>query len=632
MASGAVLERLDEALAHGLEPDPLESLADWSDQHIDLPIGLTAEGGRYRTDRTPYLREILDHLGPSSAVEEVVVVKGSQLGFTQAGINWIGYIIARVPGPVLVVEPTVDVGQKLSKLRIRPMLDSTRALQGKVRDPRERDSGNTILMKEFDGGVLVLTGANSGIGLRFLSARYLMLDEEDAYPQDVDREGHPSELAKKRTTSFSRRKIYRLSTPLEDTTSVIWPAYLRGSQARYHVPCPFCGHRQYFQWARFQFTFNGTPDPSRVRYQCEGCQDLIPESAKATMLPNGTWVHQYPEREIKSYHLTGFYAPYGWKPVSWPALVQQFLEAHSASERGDTRLLRIFINHVLAETWQDKGQSLEGEGLQNRCEVYEAPVPRGGLLLTAAVDLQEDRAEGEVCAWGLGEECWSVDYHVWEGSPADPELWQRIDEWLQQGWRTADGVILKVRRGLVDTGGHHTQEAYEFVRPRQRRGIFGIKGSSQRAQPLIKRGERINGVRIYLIGTDTAKDTLFQRLMLEQPGPGYLHFPDRPEYQEQYFAGLTAEERKEKWHRGVLLGWCYKKKPGQRRNEPLDLKVYNLAALKLLNPNLEQLAASWPQVVARAQTVTAAGGAAAGPAGGEPIRRTRRILDPGLRE
>src|SRR5437868_1581747 len=196
------------AAASGARPDPLLTISEWADRYRALSPQASAEPGPWRTDRTPYLREIMDCLSPSSPVERVVFMKGSQIGGTECGNNWIGYIIHQAPGPIMAVQPTVEMAKRNSKQRIDPLIESSAVLRKLVSSPRSRDSGNTVLAKEFPGGLLVLTGANSGVGLRSMAARYLFLDEVDAYPGDVDGEGDPVNLAFARTRTFARRKVH----------------------------------------------------------------------------------------------------------------------------------------------------------------------------------------------------------------------------------------------------------------------------------------------------------------------------------------------------------------------------------------------------------------------------------------
>jgi|CXWL01.1.fsa_nt_gi phage terminase large subunit GpA-like protein len=574
-----------ESLLHGLTPDPVETISDWADQHMVLP-SWNAEPGRWRTSRTPYLREIMDVLSPSSPIREVVFMKPAQIGGTEAGKNWVGYTIHRAPSTMLLVEPSLDVAAKLSKQKIQPMLDLVPCLSGLVRESRSRDSGNTITSKEFNGGMLCLTGANSGPGLRFMSARNLFLDECDAYPFDVNGEGSPCELAEKRTLTYARHKIYRCSTPLLKQTSVIEKAYSESDQRRFFVPCPFCDHGQVLWWKNLDWP-KGKPE--EAKFLCEQCHRHIAEAHKPRMLEQGVWIAQAAgdgtRPKAAGFWMNALYAPYGWVN-SWQKLASDWSEIN---HKHDLRAQQTFINTNLAETWEEAGERIEGSDLHNRIEIYPAPVPEPVVCLTAGIDVQKDRIEAELVGWGKGQESWSIAYRKWFGSPTDKTLWEQVDAWLKQPWDHETGGFLTVATTCVDTG-HHAKEVYEFVQPRQGRRVWAVKGSSQPGAPACKRGSTINGIRLFIVGTDTLKDTLFDRLKLTEFGPGYCHFPDQAAYTEdekEYFKQLTAEERVNKWDRGVLVGSSYRKK--RSRNEALDLRIYAMAALSILNPNLEKL-------------------------------------------
>lgn len=585
-----------KAFQQGLRPDPLQTISEWADEHMRLP-SWSAEPGRWRTSRTPYLREIMDCLSPSSPVREIVFQKAAQIGGTSCGNNWIGFTIHRAPAAMLVVEPTVDVAKKLSKQRIAPMFDAVPVLRGTVKDARSRDSGNTILMKEFTGGMLVLTGANSGVGLRFMSAQNIFFDEVDAYPADVDGEGPPCAVGEKRALTFARHKIYKCSTPLTKLESVIEPAYESSDQRRYQVPCPFCDAGQILQWAHVRWPKD---QPELAQYQCAQCEQLIPEHHKTKMLEQGHWVAEQPGRRIAGFHLNALYAPYGWVN-SWAHLAVEWTRI---IHKRDLRQQQTFTNTNLAETWEETGEKVDTTALWERREVYPAACPDGVLLLTAAADVQDDRIEVECCGWGLGEESWSIDYQRFYGSPGQPEVWKVLDAWLQQTWLHETGPPMKIVQAVIDTGGHHAKEAYEFVKRCRPRRVYALKGSNQPSHPLVGRPSKNNlaHINLFAVGTDTAKDTLFARFKLSDFGPGYCHFPDAETFDEEYFLQLTSEEKRSKFDKGVLQGTYYKKI--RARNEALDLKVYNLAALALLNPNLEKLAAT-PQKAELAEALLA---------------------------
>lgn len=568
-----------ETLIRGIQPDPIQTISEWADSEMVLP-SWSSEPGRWRTSRTPYLREIMDCLSPSSVYRRVVFMKCAQIGGTECGKNWIGYTIHRAPTSMLIVEPTVDVAKKLSRQKLQPMLSEVQCLKGLVREPRERDSGNTMLAKEFIGGLIVLTGANSGVGLRFMSAQNLFLDEVDGYGYDVDGEGPPVSVAEKRTLTYGRSKIYLCSTPLLKERSVIEPEYEASDMRRFQVPCPYCKQYQILRWANLEWPKS---EPKKAEYKCELCGKLIPEHFKTQMLEGGKWVAEKPEIEdIAGFHINALYAPYGWVN-SWGHLAKEWSDIIHKKDRGREQT---FTNTNLAETWAEEGERIEGEGIQGRKETYQAECPEGVLILTAAVDTQDDRLELEVIGWGMGEESWSIDYRRFYGDTTKWSVWQEVEEYLSGTWTHESGIAMGVRGVGVDTAGHRTKEAYEFVQKCRTVRVEGLKGGITRGLPLVGGASKSNIAKINLfsVGTDTAKDTIFSRLKIVDFGPGYMHFPNIDRYDAEYFAQLTAESRVPKYHKGVPIGTVYKKL--RARNEVLDIRVYNMAILAILNPNL----------------------------------------------
>ena len=580
-----------DTLRSGLSPDPRQTIAEWLESENVLLPSHVAEAGRYRTSRTPFWKEVYECLSPAHPCSQVVVMKGHQIGATTVARNWLGYIIDRAPGPAMVVEPTVDLSKKFSKQVLQPMIDITPCLRGKVREARTRDSGNTLLSKEFTGGMILLTGSNSAVGLRFAAVKYLVLDELDGYVQDADGEGHPSELAENRTSTFARRKIFKLSTPLEAVTSMIEPAYLAGSRGKYYVPCPHCLKTQWLRFSQLVFTFDGVKRPDDAAYRCEHCARLIDEHHKSFMLEYGNWVHEDQENPIRSFFINAFYMPYGW-PLNWAEIARRFLKAQKKSKGGDLRALKAITNTIFAETWQDTGEKVETNAIMKRRETYAAPCPDGVLVVTAAVDTQDDRLEVSKIGWGIGQESWGLGYKRFYGKPSQRAVWDECAAWLQEPLTHECGVAMAVQNVAVDTGGHYTQEAYEFVKRYRGGRICAVKGSSTLGDPLVPprpSKQKKSRLFLWLIGTVAAKDTLFPRMQIVDFGPGYMHFPDYPAYDEEFFEQLTSEEKMQKYTKGVLVGRYYKKT--RSRNEALDIYVYAMAALAILNPNLEALAA-----------------------------------------
>lgn len=568
------------------KPDPLLTVSEWADQFRMLPQIAAAEPGRWRTSRTPYLRQIMDDLSPTSPVEEIVFMKGAQIGASESGNNWVGYVIDKVPGPMLVVQPTVDIAKRYSQQRIAPMINECGSLRDKVGDPRSRDSSNTQMSKEFPGGVLLLAGANSAAGLRSMPIRYLMLDETDAYPPDCDGEGSPIDLAVARTRTFSRRKIYKVSTPTIKGLSHIEAEYETTDQRRYFVPCPHCRHMDYLRWQRFVID---KAHPEKSHMVCTSCGACIEEHHKTDMLLNGEWRPTAPKNATKKrrgYHLSSLYSPVGW--YSWADAAKQWIAA-----QGNPEKLKAFVNTVLGETWEDEGgQRINDHALMERSEDYDIdPLPSDVVLLTAGIDVQLDRIEMEVVGWGRGEESWSIDYMVIRGDTQTTLIWQELDAALLRVYQHHCGVQLQVARACIDTGGTEgvTQTVYEYVKTRfGHLPIIAIKGIGGEGRPMIGPPTRTNIAKIplYPVGTYTAKDTIYGRLRIEEAGPGYMHFPRR--YERRYFEMLTAEEVRTKYSKGhPHREWHLVK---GRRNEALDCRVYATAALYSMNVSLDQLA------------------------------------------
>ena len=575
--SGASAYR--HAFAAGLQPDPDITVSEWADDNRVLSQKASAEPGRWRTDRTPYLRDIMDDLSPYSSVMSVAFMAGAQVGKTETGNNWLGYIMHHAPGPTMMVQPTVDTAKRVSKQRLAPMIEETPALREIVRDNRSRDSGNTQLAKEFPGGILIISGANSAVGLRSMPVRYLFCDEIDGYPMDVDGEGDPVQLAEKRTTTFARRKIFKCSTPTVRDMSRIEREFLAGDQRRYFVPCPHCDHRQWLRWANIKWS---SDDPKSAAYACEACGVLIEERFKPQMLAGGVWrpMAACADPRIRSYHLSSLYSPLGWK--SWSDIVAEFLAA-----KGDAPSLKTWVNTVLGETWEEEyAARVDADGLMSRMEPYEPGVaPEGVLAITAGVDMQDNRAAIVLIGWGEGEESWRIVHQEIGGDPSKPELWLEIDKALAPV-RHASGVMMPIAAVAIDSGGHFTHEVYQFARERRRRHVLAIKGQSQRGKPAIGKPSKVDlnwkgqtvkgGAEVYPVGSDTIKSLIYGRLKFNVPGAGYYHFHDG--LGAEYFEQLTAERLVTRYTRGFpIREWT--KKPGAR-NEALDCEVYAYAALQ----------------------------------------------------
>jgi phage terminase large subunit GpA-like protein len=302
------------------------------------------------------------------------------------------------------------------------------------------------------------------------------------------------------------------------------------------------------------------------------------------MLAAGQWIPQHQDRPkaLRGYFIWAAYSPF----VSWQRLVSEWLAI-----QGDRTQLKAFTNTVLGEEWEDRESELDEQVLAARRTRYPAPVPRAAGLLTCGVDVQGDRLEATVVGWGAGEQAWTVTHEILPGNPGGKsDVWDRLDAFLAQGWEHESGHTMPIRSTCLDSGGHHTDEVYAFVHARPGRNVWAVKGSSTPGAQAVSPPHKVERpnlgtVQLFLLGTDTLKDSLFARLGLLLPGPRYVHFPNH--LPDDYFEQLAAEVARTKWinrraHR------VYELRRG-RRNEALDCWVYALAALYILGPWRQQL-------------------------------------------
>lgn len=500
----------------------------------------------------------------------------AQIGKTEILNNILGYFVHQDPAPILFIQPTLDMAEAWSKDRLAPMIRDTDALTGLFRDAKTRNSDNTLLHKKFTGGHITMAGANSPSSLASRPIRIVLLDEEDRYPVSAGSEGDPGSLAQKRTTTFWNRLLVSASTPTIEDESKIESRYQQSDQRKFYVPCPECDAFQVLMWPQIKFEKGNS---ATTYYECEHCKAHLRDSDKMWMLEHGEWRAEAAFNGIAGFHVNELYSPW----VRWREMVENF---HKAKRLPET--LKVWVNTSLGETWKDKTEGVDPSGLLKRKENWGRVAPDGVIVITAGVDVQDDRLEAEIVGWGVGQESWSLQYHVLHGDPAQNNVWKDLDNVLSQTIQTSDGRTLPVGCACVDSGGHHTQKVYEYCKAREYQRIYAIKGASQIGKPLVSKFSKANKLRVKLfsIGTDTAKQMIYARLKIHQPGAGYCHFPT--DYPEEYFKQLTAERIQTRFVNGHPTRiWVM---PKGRRNEALDCRVYGMAALHILNPNLDRLA------------------------------------------
>jgi phage terminase large subunit GpA-like protein len=507
-------------------------------------------------------------------IETIVFMKSSQVGATEILLNILGYYVSQDPAPVMIMQPTIEMGRAFSKDRLAPMLANSSTLKDLVKEPRSRDSENTVLHKKFPGGHLTIVGANSASGLASRPIRVLLIDECDRYPASAGTEGDPIALATKRTTTFANRKIIMASTPTIDGLSRIQAAWETSDKREFYVPCVHCKEFITLKWSQVHWEKD---NPSTTNYVCQECGGIMEEKDKLIMVRNGEWRSDIDINKVAGFLINELYSPWS----TWENMVSSFLEAKKHPE-----ILRTFINTSLAEVWRDQGEEIEAEGLMKRRENYNAEcIPNDVLVITAGCDVQGDRLEVQVVGWGLESHSFVLDYQVFFGDPAQFTVWHEMDEYLKRRYEKEDGTSVPIACTAVDSG-YQAQSVYDFVKVRQSRRIFAIKGQSQAGKPIAGKPTQSGRQRIQLFpaGVDTAKEVIFAWLQIDEPAPGYIHFPNTVD--DEYFKQLTSEKRAIKYYKGrKTVVW----KPVRERNEGLDTFIYCLVALNILQPDLEKI-------------------------------------------
>jgi phage terminase large subunit GpA-like protein len=564
----------------GFRPDPIMDLVEWADTYLYLPRESSAEYGKYRSTRTPMAVEPLKELSMTSRTSKVVIQKPTQLAATTIGLIFLMGTADMWPGPTLMIMPTETLIQSFSKKRVDTTIKVTPQMFGKISDRKSRDTSNTILEKTFPGGAWRFAGSNSPAAYRSESVKYAIADDFDGFDLDIGGEGNPGDLLDRRTGTFKRHKIYINSSPTIRGLSNIEKEFENSSQGFFHVPCPECGHFQYLIFPQLKFDKENL---SWIYYECEKCQAQINERSKSTMLPAGQYVHKHPERDVKGFTYNALVTPIGWRNT-WKKVAHEWMKSYKDPEKR-----KVFVNTLLAETYEDEGSRPGWDLLSSRAESYQiTTVPEGGLILSAGVDVQDNRWAVLVDAWGPGEENWVIFWDEIYGDPGKQEEWNKLDEILYRHWDHKSGIQLQISSMAVDTGGHFTSQAYNYCRLRGPI-VAAVKGSSQTGKPIVGRptmqdvdymGQTIKeGVQLWPVGTDTAKGLIYNRLKIRKEGPstaGAIHFPIG--LPEDFYQQLTAEKLITRFVKGYPKPEWVKIYP---RNEALDCKVYSyFAALR----------------------------------------------------
>jgi terminase, large subunit len=591
------LTHLSNKFFNALKPPPKLTLSQWADSFAYLSAVSAAEPGKWKT--LPYQRGMMDAM-TDPRIEQVTVMKSARVGYTKC-VNWlIAFHIHQDPCSILFCQPTIEDAEGYSKEEIAPMLEDTPVLRGLVSEAKSKDGSNTILAKNYPGGTLGIVGANSARGFRRVSRRIAIFDETDGYPVGgAGSEGDPIKLGIKRTEYFWNRKIVAGSTPTVEDFSRIEKLFKQGDQRHFFVPCPECDHPQYLKFPNMKW-----PDgePHLAYFLCEKNECVIPHSKKRWIIEEADrraladpssaygWKATAPGNgKHASFHI---WAAYSFSPnATWGNLAEEFLEC-----KGDRQALQTFVNTALGEVWkEDQMARLGAEGLAARVESYKPnTIPKGGLVIVGACDVQDNRFAVSLYAFGRGEERWLIFHQEIFGDPSKPEIWKQLDDILFRKYPTEDGHEMQVSAFAIDSGGHYTMEVYQYVRDRRGRradgtSVLAIKGQSQKRKPAIGKPTMVDvnykgmavksGAELYPVGVDTIKSAIYGHLKIVQPGPNCVHF--HSELTLDFFEQLTSEKKVVRYLRNGTSETEWVKKPGTR-NESWDTAVYSYAAMQYL--------------------------------------------------
>ena len=588
------------ALARGLRPPRRRTVSQWAaeQRHVSPESG-SSMPGKWSNSVSPYLVEIMDCLSLSNPCETVTFKKSAQVSGTEAGINLFGHVVEDDPGPMMILLPTTDEVKKYVRIKLQPTIDATPSLKSRVRDQKSRDEdSSTTTFKKFPGGYLQLVGANSSSGLQMVTYRIIDAEEISEYPFDVDGRGDPLELAFQRTQAWEgRRKIFYNSTPGIAGICRISAKYELSDQRRFVLPCPHCGVFQTLTWARLD------REALEPTYACPAHGCIIEHGDKPRMMAAGVWIKYFPGDDCPAeliepeqierhrarasagrdpgFWINGLYSPF----KSWRQIVKEWREANGLQEKE-----KVFCQQVLGEAWTIKGDAPDHQKLFDSRAKYDwRQVPPRALLLTGACDVQGDRLEWGIYAFGATFSSWLIDKGVIEGDPNTLGPWAELDKVLSRTWPDQHGKHWTLDAFAVDAG-YLSQQVYKWSRRYAASGkVFAVKGMPGWSAPAIGtpgkvdidfQGKKIGTTLVWPVGTWNQKSEIYTGIgaLLRGPDketgawpPGTAFYGDVCDL--TYCEQLTAEQVVTKKGKTGATELVWEVVTG-RRNEALDIAVY----------------------------------------------------------
>lgn len=569
-----------DSISKAIKPDPRHTVTEWADKFRVLTTEASAEAGKFRTSRTPYVKEIADSCSPSVDCAEVKVMKGTQIGLSTTADNVAMCYLDLYPCPILYIVPTETLAKGTSKRRFTPAIKAIPHLRDKILGGKTKDDVGGMYTKEVAGGGITLGWSNSTSSFRSFSARLVILDDVDGFGEFG--EGNVMTLAKARADAFSNKRIFINSTPTTEGNSNIATEFEDSDQREYFMPCPHCHTLITFEWHNFIFDHKDYTLKGHVKYKCPECGTLIEERYKTQMMSEEGGAKWIPQQEHihRGYLVPSFLSPIGW--LSWDTIAREFLKAKKLLNTGDARLMQTWVNTRQARPYRPVLDGVDITDPNSRTETYDHQVPDGVLMITAGVDTQDDRVE--VCVLGHGRfgELFFIDYKVIAGDIQYDATKQELDVYLNTEWVCKNDYVMKIHATAIDTGGHRTKSVYDYVKSRLPNRVFGVKGSSTVNAPLVNKTiSKLNlgDLNLFSVGTVVIKDDFYARLAITEVGVNYVHFPNTDIFDKRFFNMLTAEKRDNK---GKYIKI-------RTRNEAIDCTVYALVALYISEVSVDLL-------------------------------------------
>lgn len=598
-AAERIAAKINKVFANSFKPLPKLNLVEWADKYRKLPKN-SAEPGQWHTDRVPPARQVMLSISDPE-VQEITVMSCIQMLKTELMLNTAMFYMHQEPAPIMYVAPNEKMAEAWSKERLTASVNATPVLKGLFSDNR-RDLGNTILQKQFPGGQISIVSARNPGDLAMRACMVMLFDETDKYLSNVGAgeggsggEGDAIAVAWGRATTYGRRaKKIAACSPTVQGKSRIEAEYLSSNQSVYHQKCPYCDHYKELTWDDVVIPVDeetGEMIAESAYIKCSECGSQWNEGDRLRSIDAGVWVAKRPEiKRHHGYKVSSLASPF--TPVSTLAI--EFVKAI-----GNNQLLKAFYNTRMARTWREVGDQPDWERVYERRERYTiGVVPAQGLMLTGGMDVQKEGVYWEIVAWGRRKESWSIDRGYFAGDIEEDSFRETIKQFWDRTYRNELGLNLYPERISIDSG-YKTQSVYSLVREYGSNRVVAVKGEKEANLTTVigtptpvdvnMNGQRINrGLMVWKVGSAVAKEQFYSWLNLKKPTDeklqaggsypsGYCHFP---EYEEEYFKQITAEQRVEVENKRGFVTYQWEKT--RKDNHYLDCRVYNRASAAML--------------------------------------------------